>query len=142
MSAEPIVLDATLTLSWCFADEATTYSRGVLAALTRHHAVVPPAWFFDVAGMLASAHLRRRIPAGAIHAFLQRLQRLPIRIDYTPADPSWIEHTEHRLVLTPYTLPYLHLARREGLSLATLDDGLRAAARVAQVKLLEVVTTN
>ncbi len=29
----PFVVDASMTLSWCFADEATPYSRGVLAYL-------------------------------------------------------------------------------------------------------------
>ncbi len=27
----PFVVDASLTLSWCFVDEATAYTRGVLA---------------------------------------------------------------------------------------------------------------
>jgi hypothetical protein len=31
----PFVVDASMTPSWCFADEATPYSRGVLAALER-----------------------------------------------------------------------------------------------------------
>ena len=31
----PFVLDAAMTLSWCFVDEATAYSRSVLAALSQ-----------------------------------------------------------------------------------------------------------
>jgi predicted nucleic acid-binding protein len=134
-------MDATLTLSWCFADESTTYSRLVLVALRQFDAVVPASWFFDVTRMLANAQRKGRIQTAGVEAFLQSLRWLPIRIDYTAADPEWAAQvpTEQRIVLTPYTLPYLHLARREGLSLATLDDSLRAAARVAGVKLVEVV---
>src|SRR5260221_2524331 len=40
----PIVVDASLTLSWCFADEATPYSRSVLATLESTYAVVPALW--------------------------------------------------------------------------------------------------
>jgi hypothetical protein len=36
----PFVLDASLTMSWCFPDEATPYSRGVLASLEK-----PTPWF-------------------------------------------------------------------------------------------------
>jgi predicted nucleic acid-binding protein len=142
MTPEPFIFDATLTLGWCFADEATTYGRGVLTALRSRSAVVPGAWFFDVASMLASAEERGRISARSVEAFLQRLRHLPIEIDYSPTDLAWTEHVPdaERLVLTPYHLPYLALARQRNLSLATLDDSLRAAARVSGVKLVEVVT--
>ena len=140
MSTEPIVIDATLALSWCFADEATTYSQGVLAALRQRHAVVPSTWFFDVISMLVNAQRHQRIHAAGVEAFLQHLRRLPIRIDYSPRKQDLAAHfsAAQRLVLTPYNLAYLDLARSHGLSLATLDDGLRAAARVTSVKLLEV----
>jgi predicted nucleic acid-binding protein len=39
--------------------------------------------------------------------------------------------------LTAYDAVYLELARREGLPLATLDKGLRAAAKKAGVALLK-----
>ena len=52
---EPFVLDASLTLSWCFADEATPYSRAVLAMLETTYAVVPALWPFEVANVLAVA---------------------------------------------------------------------------------------
>jgi hypothetical protein len=51
----PFVVGALLTLSWCFADEATPCSRGVLATLKTTYAVVPALWPFEVANVLALA---------------------------------------------------------------------------------------
>ena len=58
---DPFVVDASLTLSWCFADEATPYSRSVLAALDKTYAVVPALWPFEVANVLALAERHQRI---------------------------------------------------------------------------------
>ncbi len=58
---EPFVVDASLTLSWCFADEATSYSRAVLASLGTTYAVVPALWPFEVANVLALAERKQRI---------------------------------------------------------------------------------
>jgi len=48
---EPPVVDASLTLSWCFADEETPYRRAVLAALKTTYAVVPALSPFEVANV-------------------------------------------------------------------------------------------
>lgn len=57
----PFVVDASLTLSWCFADEATPYSRSVLVSLQTTFAVVPALWPFEVANALVFAERRQRI---------------------------------------------------------------------------------
>ena len=58
----PFVVDASLTLRWCFADEATPYSRGVLAALKTTYAVVPALWPFEIATRTAlEVHWRVRV---------------------------------------------------------------------------------
>ena len=57
----PFVVDASLALSGCFADEATPYNRSVLATLQATYAVVPALWPFEVANVLALAERRQRI---------------------------------------------------------------------------------
>jgi hypothetical protein len=51
----PFVLDASITMSWCFANETTPYSRAVLQSLSDTYAEVPALWFFEVANVLAIA---------------------------------------------------------------------------------------
>jgi predicted nucleic acid-binding protein len=71
--------------------------------------------------------------------FLERLRQLPIHIEHRPA--AW-----HRQQILPlarahrraaYDAAYLELASRKGLPLATSDEDLKAAARVAGVPLVE-----
>lgn len=125
----PFVVDASMTLSWCFADEATPYSQAVLAALGTTYAVVPALWPFEIANALALAERRKRITQEGIGDFLETLRRLPIQVERREA--LWIWQAaialarDHRL--TAYDAAYLDLARREQLSLATLDDDLRKA---------------
>jgi predicted nucleic acid-binding protein len=136
----PFVLDASLTLSWCFADETTPYSRGVLAFLETTHALVPAIWPFEVANVLALAERRHRITNDGIADFLHKLGRLPIQVERRQA--LWLWQTilplarEHRL--SGYDAAYLELAKREGMGLATLDQDLRAAGQTLGVPLVEI----
>ena len=77
----PIVVDASLTLSWCFADEATPYRRSVLTTLETTYAVVPALRPLEVANVLTLAERRQRITQAGIIAFMDKLQRLPIQIE-------------------------------------------------------------
>ncbi len=78
-------------------------------------------------------------PAAQV-AIPERLRLLPIAIEHRPA--VWLAQQVLPLArayqLSAYDAAYLELAIREGLPLATLDDGLRQAARAAGVALVGV----
>jgi predicted nucleic acid-binding protein len=137
---EPFVVDTSITLSWCFADEATPYSRAVLTALQTTYAVVPALWPFEVANVLAMAERKQRITAQGVAEFLDTLRRLPIQIERREA--LWLWHAilplvrQHRL--SAYDAAYLELAKRERLHLATLDNDLQDASRKVGVPVIEV----
>ena len=136
----PFVVDASMTLSWCFADEANQYSRAVLTALDTTYAIVPALWPFEIANGLAVAERRKRITQAGIAAFLETLQRLPIQVERREA--LWVWQAvlglarEHRL--TAYDAAYLDLAKRENLNLATMDHDLQDAGRTLGIALVEV----
>lgn len=110
---EPFVLDASLTLSWCFSDEATSYLRWRNA---------------------------QRITKEGIAAFLDTLQRLPIQIERREA--LWLWQTVLPLArkhgLSAYDAAYLELAKREKMQLATLDRDLQEAGHALGIPLVEV----
>jgi predicted nucleic acid-binding protein len=135
----PFVLDASVTMSWCFPDEATPYSRGVLASLEKTYAVVPALWPFEVANVLASAERRGRIAKEARNEFLAQLDELFIQIERRPALWLWqqILPLAQAHQLSGYDAAYLELAKREGLPFATLDDDLRRAALAEHIPLVE-----
>ena len=86
---DPFVVDASVTLSWCFADEATPFSRAVLAALETTYAVVPALWPFEVANVLALAERRQRITQEGVAEFVETLRRLPIQVERREALWLW-----------------------------------------------------
>jgi predicted nucleic acid-binding protein len=135
----PFVLDASVTLSWCFQEEDSLYSRGVLATLKTSHAVVPALWPFEIANVLALAERRGRITNDLRRSFLTEINQLSIQIENRPALELWegiLELTE-KYRLTGYDAAYLELAQRTGLPLATLDGDLRKAALTERVALVE-----
>lgn len=129
-----------MTLSWCFVDEATPYSRAALAALQTTYAVVPALWPFEIANGLAIAERRKRISQDQIAEFLETLRRLPIQVERREA--VWLCQATIRLArdhgLTAYDSAYLDLARRDQLSLATLDHDLQAAGLSLGVAALDL----
>jgi predicted nucleic acid-binding protein len=135
-----LVIDASLTMTWAFTNEATPFTARVLESLATTHAVTPALWPFEVTNALLDAERRGRINAAQQAEFLERLRLLPIHIEHRPA--AWLGQQilplarAHRL--TAYDAAYLELAGREGLPLATNDEDLKAAARAAGVPLFEV----
>ena len=135
---DPFVLDASLTMTWAFTNEATPFTERVLESLKATHAVATALWPFEVTNALLNAERRGRINAELLAEFLERLRLLPIQIEYRPA--IWLGQQilplakAHRL--TAYDAAYLELASREGLPLATSDEDLRTAARSAGVPLV------
>jgi predicted nucleic acid-binding protein len=135
-----LALDASVTLTWCFEDEATPWTDALLAGLRAgDEAMVPLHWPAEVANALLTAVRRGRISREKGNRFFLDLRALPIRID--PESSEAVFNEVYRLAerhsLTIYDAAYLELAIRAGLPLATLDDSLRNAARAAGVPLVE-----
>jgi predicted nucleic acid-binding protein len=134
------VIDASATLPWCFADEATEATNALLSRLRRdEEAIVPAHWPVEVANALLMAVRRTRISSQDIYQFLEDLEVLPIRVDPTTKNlvRARILPLAEQYELTLYDAAYLELAIRENLPLATLDDDLRKASRAARVSLVE-----
>jgi len=135
------VLDASVTLAWCFPDESTAYTEAVLDSLAGGaEAVAPAIWPFEVANALLVAERRKRITVAQVTSVLQRIANLPITVD-----PVQTDHVFRQILLlarqeqlTEYDAAYLELALRAGLPLATLDDRLRRAARNTGIPLVGI----
>jgi len=134
------VIDASATLPWCFADEATAATNAVLTRLrTGDEAIVPAHWPVEVANALLIAVRRKRISPVDASQFLVDLESLPIRVDSTTKNlvRAAVFPMAEQYGLTVYDAAYLELATREGTPLMTLDNDLRRAARASGVHLVE-----
>ncbi len=131
------VIDASVAIAWCFADEASEQSRELLESLHFRTALVPPLWHWEVGNALLAAERRGRLEPTAADRFLHLLGQLPIQADAESADRAL--HETRRLArehdLTTCDAAYLELAHRRGLPLATRDAALARAARATQVPL-------
>src|ERR1700674_1214784 len=125
------VLDASVAVAWCFEDEGTKFTEGVLDLISAGaEALVPSIWPLEVANALLMAERRKRIALAKVTGLLARIAGLPISV--RPADPK------HAFEQILPMARQLGLAVREGLALATLDGELQRAARAVGVELVSV----
>ena len=132
------VADASLTLTWCFEDEATPNTDALLLRLKNgEEALVPAHWPIEVTNGILMAVRRGRLSGEKAQSFIDDLGSLPIKIDRdsgTPASSRVFALAEkHRL--TAYDAAYLDVAICAAIPLATLDDDLRKAAVATGVAL-------
>ena len=123
------VLDASVALAWVFEDEQTPSARRVLTRLATEPALVPALWRFEVANALLVGERRGRLDPAQVERSVTLLAALPIEVDREPVDLSRLISVARRHGLSAYDASYLELAAREGISLATLDSAMAAAAR-------------
>jgi predicted nucleic acid-binding protein len=133
------VIDASVTLSWCFEDEANAGADALLERMRGGDQVCVPAhWPTEVSNGLLMALRRKRIKPGRFELFWDQLAALPIAVepaislDQTKAILAICE----RHGLTVYDGTYLELAKRRGFPLATLDSALLRAANQEGVALV------
>lgn len=130
----PFVVDASVTMAWCFEDEATPETERLLDRLATDSALVPPIWEYEVANVLLVAERRRRITESTAERFLRLLRQLPIEVDPGLGGMPHVVALGRLHGLSAYDAAYLLLAEEQGLPLATRDAKLRAAARAAGVQ--------
>jgi predicted nucleic acid-binding protein len=136
-----LVLDASVALAWCFADEKAAYPEALLDLLADgKEAIVPAIWPFEMGNALLAGEKRRRISVAQVTSILSRIAELPISIDPVRTDHAFqqILPLARQAHLTEYDAAYLELALRLHLPLATLDARLLQAAKTVGVPLFEL----
>jgi predicted nucleic acid-binding protein len=131
------VLDCSVTMAWCFDDEATPYTDGVRDSLVDMQAVVPSIWPLEAANATLTGERRKRLDEARSRRFFVLLAALPIRLDEETGNRAFgdIVHLARTYQLSAYAAAYLELAIRQGLPLACLDGKLKTAAAAAGVVL-------
>ena len=133
-----IIIDCSITMSWCFSDEATPATMAIQDRLVSERALVPMHWFLEVTNVLAMAERHRRISRTKSSHFLTLLDTMDIEVDAETAGRAFV----HLLPLcrshglTSYDAAYLELALRRRLPLASLDDRLRSTTKSLGIEVL------
>ena len=132
------VLDCSVTMAWCFEDEAGADADAALTALMGGAALAPSIWPLEVVSVLLVAERRGRLAHADAVRFLDLLRGLPVAVVETTFDVASrsVHALARRYGLSAYDAAYLDLAMREDARLATRDRALRRAATAAGVGLL------
>ena len=132
------VLDASVAIRWALRDGSVTdraYADRVLDSLAVASAMVPALWYTEMIHVLRCAEEEGKFGESALTSFVFRLGQLPIALDATA--PLGVQLAvaaiSREFKLSGYDAQYLELARRKNMPLATLDKGLRKAAKKAGV---------
>jgi predicted nucleic acid-binding protein len=132
------VLDASVTLAWFFDDEFDRYADEVAEAMqTGALAVAPPLWSMETANAVLKAERRGRLTKAKADEIVLLLKALPISFDDVPASTALNEGfaLARTLDRSAYDAMYFELCVRRGLPLASLDSGVRQAAKKAGVRI-------
>jgi len=133
------VADTSVVLAWCFEDEATVWTEGLLDRLRRGDSIMVPAhWPVEVSNGMLMALRRKRIQTGRPQLFWDELAKLAIAVEPSLSfrRAKMVGELCERYGLTVYDGVYLDLAKRRGLPLATLDKDLIRSAPLEGVMLV------
>jgi predicted nucleic acid-binding protein len=132
---EDFVLDRSVTMAWCFDDEATPYTDGVRDSLADKRAVVPSIWPLEAANATIMGERRKRLDEARSRRFFVLLEALPIVIDDGSSSRAFgeIVHLARTYQLSASDAANLELAIRRGLPLACNDGKPKTAALAAGV---------
>lgn len=132
------VVDASITLAWCFTDESSPYADDVLGRLGHDEAMAPAIWPLEVANGLLTAERHGRLDAAEMPRLRELLGALPVRVEKVLLADALgrVLDAARTLELTAYDAAYFDLAARRGVAIATLDRRLQSACERADIELL------
>jgi len=134
-----IVVDASVALARCFADETSDYADGVLVALKGDIVNVPSIWAVEIANAILVGERNKRITPVDVRRFEELLGALTI-VENTQTVVETITNVlplAREYKLSAYHAAYLDLSLRQGALLATLDSSLQKAGRSAGIRIFK-----
>jgi predicted nucleic acid-binding protein len=134
------VLDASVALRWFLDNPMPSFANRVKQHLLKGaRAVVPALWHLEMSNGLVVAQRRSILTAADVDQAVIDLEQFVTQAVDTETSVVSVRQslaTSRAFQLSAYDAAYLDLARSQRLTLATLDDRLRAAATQAGVSLL------
>ncbi|WP_420635822.1 type II toxin-antitoxin system VapC family toxin [Candidatus Palauibacter sp.] len=132
----PIVIDTSVVVCWCMADEDHALADQSMELTLENGAVVPGIWRYEVRNALLTNERRGRIDAKHTRARLTDLREMRISADHDH-DDRVILNLARTHGLSVYDAAYLETALRRSLPLASLDRRLCEAAAASGATLVQ-----
>ena len=132
---KPIVIDNSVVLAWCLADEEHNVAEQAMRLTAEHGAVVPGIWRYELWNALIVNERRGRLTAEDARQTLADLAEMRIKRD-GDHDEAQLLALARQWGLSAYDAAYLEVAVRRQLAIASLDNRLVDAATGAAVPLV------
>lgn len=135
------MLDASVALAWVLLDQdpaVARYADAVLDAVQRgeDQALVPDVWHAEVAGVLLRQQRSRTLSDEAFAGALELFESMQLETHHQPYTLGALVERAQRYRLQAIDVLYFELARTLGLPIASVDRGLRSAAKAHGVALV------
>jgi predicted nucleic acid-binding protein len=132
------VVDASVTMGWCFDDDPTGYAVSILERLGSEDAIVPDIWALEVVNSLLVAERAKQFDLQRSAYFTRQLEMLPVSVVESRTEDIFhsIATLAREQAISSYDASYVWLAAQHGLAVATLDGGMRGACQRLGVKIL------
>lgn len=133
-----LVLDNSLVVAWLFDDQRSAVVNAIEERVATEAVVVPYHWQLELTNVLRRAVRQKRIDDGRAQQFIDTLASYAIDVDTGLILSSAADFFafSSKLGINAYDAAYVELAFRYQLPLATLDQGMQAAARELKIPLL------
>src|ERR1044072_6204054 len=119
-----LVIDASLAAAWCFPDEQTDFTNGVLRLVGETiDPIAPTLWAYEICNTILMGVKRNRIIKEGAQKLLVFLNDLDVEL-LQPSSHEVVFGLAQMHGLTFYDAAYLDLALREGTAIVSLDDDL------------------
>lgn len=126
------VIDNSVSMRWFIGEgkpKELAYATEALDAMRDGSAFVPVTWGLEVANVIARAEAKGLVTEARSETSLGMLEEVEIEVDEATFSCALSDTLQlaRRYRLSAYDAPYLELALREGIPLATLDEDLQKA---------------
>ena len=125
-----LVLDNSIVLAWCLADERHPLAEQAMALTLDRGAVVPGIWWYELRNALIVNERRGRLSVVDTRETLADLKEMSITRDVEHNSGDVLD-LARQFGLSVYDSAYLEVALRRRLPLASLDQRLIQAAKVS-----------
>ncbi|WP_087000674.1 type II toxin-antitoxin system VapC family toxin [Rhizobium sullae] len=129
------ILDASIAAAWFLPDEQHEAADQLMSNLRSTVGFVPSLFWFETRNLFLMAERRGRLRRGEALLVMTQLRALSIEDAGSGGDGRVLE-LANRHSLSGYDASYLALALAQGISLATADRKMAAAARIEGVTVL------
>lgn len=145
MSDGRFVLDSGVAIEWFSPgrEEDRLYAAGILRLMRESGALafVPSHFHLEIAAFLMwrrkAKESEKRFSQEKVDRIMEELDSMEIRTVVSNESYRGLVKVAQRYHVQAKDVPFIHLAAEAGMPLATIDGGLKAAARSFKVGLVE-----